>query len=647
MNAAQLLERLEHGDRHVRDEAFDRIAASGDRELFAPLAQQAQPTNPYMEALFCRFLQNLPAALALPHLIILLRSPNTATRAHALNTLDNVDFEQRFHLLLELLESEYRDVQLHMLRQLGSHKRSAAIHDIAPLLSSADEEMMTAAFAALQQIDAPRSRKLLLPFLRSPEPLRQIGALNALGDMESFGRWKRFLPCLRSSKPEVRRVAVLNISRKAGRRAYKPLISLLETEQDEEVAKLIINRMALDPDDRAAQVLIPTAATHSNLQIRRSAAWVIEEMDEKRLSRNMQALLPNSPEEVQAYILTKMGQRQLPDCGGILASYTGEENPMRLRYAALEGLGFLRQRAFLPTVLPYLKSDDPMTAYVATLAAVQLADRLGDSPELLDLLLSTDRETLVLKQVVLQFMIDAITWDFDDRKLFEVLVSCMGSENENVGYLATILLGKCRGYQELVQPLLDRAIDDSSADMRQVAQNSLNEVLDGDLSLLLDALESGESPFPIQMQYLELMSQLRWNRQSAERALEVFAKLPPPQDTRTLFPVLQEIARAVYQAASETCRGRFSALTPSSLWYLALGQAWLHSLGALESAEDRADWRALFAVDDADLILFAAGTAVEAGADWVVEAIIERIGRHPDDLVNAGLRALVKKLLEM
>ena len=647
MNAAQLLERLEHGDRHVRDEAFDRIAASHDRELLTSLAQRALPTDLYMETLFCRFLQNMPAALALPHLALLLRSSNAPTRAHALNSLDNVDFEQRFPFLLELLASEYRDVQLHVLRQLGSHKRSAAIYDIAPLLSSADEEMMTAAFAALQQIDAPRSLKLLLPFLRFPEPSHQIGALNALGDMESFGRWKRFLFCLRSPEPEVRRAAVLNISRKAGRRAYKPLISLLETEQDEEVAKLIINRMALDPDDRSARVLIPAAATHSNPQIRRSAAWVIEEMDEKRLSRNMQALLPNSSEEVQAYILTKMGQRQLPDCGGILASYTDEENLPRLRYAALEGLGFLRQRAFLPAVLPHLKSDDPMVAYVATLSAVQLVDRLGDSPELLDLLLSTDRESLVLKQVVLQFMIDSITWDFDDRKLFEALVSCMGSENENVSYLATILLGKCRGYRELVQPLLDRAIDDPSADIRQVARNSLNEVLDGDLSLLLDALESGERDPSIQMQYLELMSQLRWNREGAERALEIFAKLPPPQDTRTLFPVLQEIARAVYQVASEACRDRFFALTPSSPWYLALGQAWLHSLGGLESGEDRADWRALFAVDDADLVFAAAETAVEAGADWVVEVIIERISRHPDDPVNARLRALVKKLLEM
>jgi len=643
-SAAHLLERLQHGDRHVRDETFDRIAASRDPELLAPLAQRAQPADPYMELLFSRFLQNVPAASTLLHLGGLLRSPNASTRAHALSTLDGIDFEQRFELLLELLGSEYQDVQLHALGVLGTHKRSAAIHGIAPLLTSPDEEVATAAFTSLQQIDAPRSLRLMLPFLRSSEPARQIAALNALGSMASFRRWKRLLSCLRSPDSEVRRAAVLNLSRKAGRKAYKHLIPLLETEPDEEVAKLIINRMALAPDDRVARVLIPTAATHPNPQIRRSAAWVIEEMDEDLLGRHMQHLLPRSSEEVQAYILTKMGQRQLPGCGPILASYAGEDRPARLRYAAFEGLGFLQQREFLPVVLPYLQSEDPMAAYVATLTAVQLVDRLGDCPELIDLLLSTHAESTVLKQVVLQFMIDALAWDFDDSRLFEVLVSCVRSENENVSYLATILLGKCRGRRELVQPLLEQALDGPSADIRQVARESLDQVLDGDLSCFLDALQEPEFSFAKLCVNARLLAELRWGPDSARRGLEVFDALQCPEEEPDAPQVLGKIARAVYQADPEACRRYFARPAANPRWRRAVGQAWLHSLGRMERPADRSDWHVLFA--DAELGLDAARQAVAAGADWAVQAMIERIGRCPDDPVSPHLRAAVRELVE-
>lgn len=647
MNAALLLEQLQHGDRHVRDEAFDRIARTHDPGLLEPLAALAQPSSTYLETLFCQYLQNVPANLALPYLQRLLHSPHAATRQHALGALDQVDIELRLQPLIALLPSPHQDVQLHVLRELGLHRRSVALNSIRPLLDAEDQKLARAAFEAIQRIDAPRSIRMLRPFLEASETWRQVAALEALGRMTTFKKWKHLLPCLESGDAEVRRAAILNLSRKGQARASRHLLHLLEKETDEEVAKLAINRLALFPDDRMARILIRIAATHDNLQLRRSASWVIEELDEKLLRKAMLPLLSGGDEELQAYILTKMGTRQLPDCGPILVEHLDDRHAARVRYAALEGLGFLRQREFLPAVVPYLQSDDPMAAYVATLTAVQLIVRLDDCPELTELLMAPEDEHVVLKQVVLQYMIDAISWDFDDPTLFQALVENLHSGNENISYLSAILLGKCRGQRQLVPPLLAAILDNPSVDIRQVARDSLDQVLDGDLSPLLDLTEEGPQDPDQLCLYAGLLSTLRWNAESARRGLEIFPALPCPQGMAQADQFRRDIARGLYSANPQTCRAFFAQASADTHWRLAVGQAWLESLGALTLPEDRADWQKLFAEGDGDLVRTVVRTAVDVGAGWTVEPLIARIAQCPDDPLTPELRQAVRKLTKL
>ena len=647
MNAATLLEQLQHGDRHLRDEAFDRIARSRDPELLEPLAALAQPSSTYLETLFCQYLQNVPSNLALGHLQRLLHSPHAATRQHALDALDQIDIEQRLQPLIDLLSCPHRDVQLHVLKELGVHRRSVALNAIRPLLDSAERERVEAAFEAVQRIDAPRSISMLRPFLKASDPWRQVAALEALGRMATFKRWKPLLPCLRSDAVEVRQAAILNLNRKGQARANRQLIRLLGRETDEEVAKLAINRLALFPNERMARLLIRIAATHDNLQLRRSASWVIEELDENLLRKAMLALLTGGDEELQAYILTKMGTRQLPDCGPILVEHLQEKHAARVRYAALEGLGFLRQREFLSAVVPYLRSADPMAAYVATLTAVQLIVRIDDCPELTELLLAPEDEHVPLKQVVLQYMIDAISWDFDDPTLFQVLVENLHSGNENISYLSAILLGKCRGQRQLVPPLLESILENPSADIRQVARDSLDQVLDGDLSPLLDLMEGGSRDPDQLCLYAGLLSTLRWNAESASRALEIFPELPCPEGMAQADQFRRDIARGLYKANHQACRIFFAQAPADDHWRLAVGQAWLESLGALNLPEDRADWQKLFVEGNTDLVRTAVRAAVDVEAEWTLESLIARIEQCPDDPLTPELRQAVRKLTEL
>ena len=644
-----LLDALNHGDKHVRDEAFNSIAASSDPSLLESLAERATPDNSYMEALLCKYLQNLPAHSSLVHLTKMAQSTNDSTRNHAREALSQIDIEDRLETLLALLESPFTDVARYALSELGAHRRSVAIRRIQPLLDAADEEISTAAFEALRHIDLPRSVRVLAPYLKSERPHRRIAAMEALGTMDSYTRWKRFLPCLRAPEPDVRKTAIVNLSRKAGRKVHPHLIRILQTEQDEEVAKLAINRMALDPDLDVARALIPVAARHANPQIRRSAGWVIEEMDEELLGRAMHDLLPRADEEEQAYILTKMGMREMEACGDIIASYLEGERPLRVRYAALEGLGFLRLQKHLPRVVPYIGSDDPMAAYVATLTAVQLIQRLSDCPELVALLASPDEDSVALKQVILQFMIDAITWEFDDAELVRVLLANLESANENIRYLSTILLGKCQGTKELVSSLIVIATGDDNEEVRRVALESLDQILQGDLAALLAMLQDESLEDGQRQAYLRMMPKLKWGTPSARIALSVFDR---PEPLAGMSPdeyegIMEALAAAVFKSDPGGSKAYFQGGDPQFAWSRALGTAWLRSLGELAAPQERAEWHILFAAEDPGLCLGAAELAVVTGSRWALDSILERIRWTADRAVADALRAATRRLLDM
>ena len=643
MNAPELLARLDHADPRVRDDVFDRIAASQDRRILEPLAQKAQAHDRYVETLFCRFLENMPPDVAVQHLPALLASPNRVTRGHALNVLDALPDGYQMDMLTGLLDSGETDVLVHALGKLGVHRRTTALNRVLPLLASENTEVSRAAFEAIEKIDSPRAVGAVMSFLKTGHPERQILALNALGRMSCFRKWKRLLPALQSSDASVRKTALLNLSRKAGPKAHAHLASLLDREQDEEVARLALSRMALRPDKATAATFIQTAAAHPDPQVRRSAGWIVGELGGDLLREVLLDLLPGVSEEVQAYILIKMGQRELTGCGRVMSSYIAETTSVRLRYAALEGLGYLRDRTFLPVVSPYIRSSDPMEAYVATLATVQMIDRLDHSPELKQLLLSPQDEGVLLKQVVLQFMIDAVSWTFDDPVLMDALENNLASGNTNVRYLSIILMGRSR-QRDFVARLTPIAAGDANRDIRQVARDALNEILSGDLSCILDELAKPQIPLEGKTRLLSLLPELSCNPESAERALEALDAMPVDRAPTVLSGLLASMAAIVYSANPLAVRTFWASSGQHTFWRLCLGKAWLQSL-RMDTAGGRGDWRTLLAEQDAGLVRVALQRAVDEQARWALDPILDRLHACQDAELVADMRMAVKRIL--
>lgn len=637
MSAQDLMNRLRDADRHVRDDAFDRIASSRDPELLSLLADQAHGDDPFVEALFCRYLSHREPAEAFDPLRRLLASPNAPTREHACQTLATFAVEQRLEVLLELLTASQADVVCFALRELGQHRRSVAIPAIADLLLAADDEVTEAAFEALSHIDHPRAARAVRPLLTHEEPRRRVLALDALGLMEHFRRWRRLLPGLDDPEASVRMAAVRNLSRLVGQRAHGPLLKLLERESDQEVIKLILSRLALEADLAVATALIPLAAMHDDPQVRRAAGWVVEEFEDELLGRALDRLLETAGPEVRAYGLVKMGTREMAGAGERMVRYLDGDQPPRVLYAALEGLGFLRQPRWLDRVVPFIDSSDPMTAYVATLTAAQLAENLSDCPPLLRILQSPDEERVALKQVVLQFMIDTISWTFDDA-IYALLVQLLGSSNENTGYLAAILLGRARGRQDLVEPLLTAALGHPHEGVMEAARESLNEVLDGRLVPVFERLDR-------QPGAIHLLPQLRWDTASVARGLELIdaaaqADELSDADLRVVAEAVVAVDAAAVRAALDGGR-----LTPR--WHHALGLARLDALGDLSTPEAQSEWREMIAADDDKLVSVACARALEHRPPWATEILLRRAAGAGTTPMADTLRHAVRELMDL
>ncbi|MBL4890157.1 MAG: hypothetical protein JKX97_09085 [Candidatus Lindowbacteria bacterium] len=646
MKSQDLVKQTSHPDPKFRNEAFDRIASSQNREFLPLLQELAVPEKPQMELLFSKYLANISPQESVPHLRLLLASPNSVTRKNAFRTLMNLNILFSLPVYMDLLDSNHSDTVIDTLEQLGIQKKAVGIDRMKHLLRSEDEKICSETFKAFRLINAQRSLIILEPFLKDSNPKRVVSCLVALGRMSVFTNWKLMLPLLESENSDVRTAAVLNLVRQVGTKAYPYLLSLLENDKDDEVVKIVINRLSIAPSRVIVEALVLAAASHGSPVIRRTAGWVIDEIEVELLKKSMLHMIKKSSEDVRSYILTKMAQRNLPGCGEIFVSYINPSVTPRLRISALEALGYLRDQIFLPTVAQYIKSTDPMESYVATLSAAQISRSMDDCPELSALLLDPDPKKDVQKQVVLQYMIDALTWKYDDKKLADVLRNNINSENQNIRYLSVILLGKS-GRPEFVGALTSVAFHDLDEAVQEISRESLEELLKGDNSYFLDGFTREGVTMEAQSRLINLMSTLPWNKESSEQALDVFAEIKFDGFYPELYAPLERIAQKVFAKVTEDIRLHFRVEVTEGPWRLMLGRAWLNSLRDLRTRTEQEDWRVLLREKNHRLVKDIVGKALTRRAQWAVPALIDKIEQEADDDFNNQLRNAVKELMAM
>ena len=472
----------------------------------------------------------------------------------------------------------------------------------------------------------------------------RIAALNTLGRMSSFPRWHVFVSQLTSDDAQVRRAAVSNLSRKAGGRAYRYLIPLLDSEQHDDILRQIIGTLALRPTKELCIELIRIASAHPSQDIQHAADWVLEEIDAELLGKALLAVLKNASEDTIVFVVEKMGRRRLPGCREVIAAYVRKEDRPRVRIAALEALGYLGDTRYLAEIAAFIHSVDPMEAYMATVSACQVAPFIDECPQLMDILRSSDENQVVLKQVVLQFLADTNRFRLENGELFTIARDNLSEENINVRYYSVMLLGRM-GRRDVIVRLSAVALADDEPNVRATARGALDEVQHGDNSFLLDQLGRGAFPDTTTHEVYNTLAGFSWNLESARQAIDVLAAHFEDDNDEQLAPVLIRIARKVFALDPEGIRQYFEKHRTPNIWRLCLSEAWLESMENLMSRQERRDWRRLFQDEDPRIASKALDAAVRARMEWTIDPMLERLYRYREDSLSSGIRGAVTTVL--
>jgi len=632
-----------HDERTIKQlHAFVQSGNQGDFTAFLTGFEGGDARS--LELMFCRILSEVQPDSSRPFLEKLYKSPNPATRKEVERIVENMDSRARYGFYSHLLDTGDTNVRVRAIEKLAGIKGAQVVNRMAEFLNDSDMKLVKTAFRALGTTGSADAVKRLEQFVEHEDAERSIEAINTLGAMQSFKHWKKLLPVLDSKEPRVREAAALNLNRKAGRKALPYLIKRLEDENDPDVTRLILKLLSKASDEGIAKILLKTASTGPDPGLRKFAGWLVGEIEEGTLFKAMLSLLRTcDDEDTQAYVLTRMGQRQLAGAVAILPAFISPQTPSALRYAALEGLGYLGDNSNLPAVLELMDADDPLMAYLAVMAAVRMVRHLNECPRLVSILGGNDDAVSTLKEVILQAMLDGIRWNESDAEIFAFLKANLSSKIENIAYLSTILIGRCTadGALELIA---DLALQSNNPEIRKEAMAGLDRRLDGDIRPLMKIWKPGDDWMDAAM--ISLLAELKWNPESVKRALSLLHGLDLEKASPQTIKALERLTGRLNQSAPDEIRAYFDSGRTAGRFQEILGSSWLDQLGEFETASERAIWKKMLFDGPESIARQALFRVSKPGNKWAVDPIIQRIAVDPDGPLAIELRLAVRKILD-
>ncbi|MBN2442899.1 MAG: HEAT repeat domain-containing protein, partial [Spirochaetales bacterium] len=641
MNSIDLLKQLKNPSPGQREQAMIKIGNSFDTELLAPLAGLAGPDAPEIELLFIKYLLNLPPELSISHLLSLSRSPHEATRKNVFAALDQIDWEEDPELIKKLLSFDSEPLALFVLKKLEPSKKKILLSVIAPLLSSPSEAVAEAAFTLMAAWNFPASIVLILPLLKTKEPFRLVLAISTLGRLSAFTKWKRLLPFLRSPEPEVRQAAVQSIRLCGSASTYPFFLKALKQETDTGVMKELITALTGVQRTPVIRELIRLAALNPAPGVRKAANWAVNEYRGKLLHKSIKMMLNPKNETLCRFLITKIGELRLTECGHLVVVFLNPKAPGPLQYAALESLCLLKDKKYINLLKPFIKSPDAMKAYLATLAAANTVSTLDECGELKDIFFSSLPEQEVLKQTVLELMNGTLAWNPGDPAILAALKANLNNRDMNTRYLSLFLIKKTKD-RSFIPLLTQKAIDDPDEVVRDTVVQCIDSLLEGDVGYYLKTMAVNQPDREQESITMKLLLRLGWDRRNALEAITFFAQ-KRWQYSKELTP----LAVKLYQI----CPGEIEdfvrleqAFTP---WLLALASAWLANINPLNSENNKVHWLTLLHKNIPGLQALLVRKAIDNKSKWAVEPLQQSLDRIADP-AEAGLtKEAVKTILEL
>ena len=627
MNSTVLLQQLKSPDPAKRRQAILKIGNSFDTQLLVPLAALATTDAPEIELLLIKYLQNLPLEHSLSYLLPLSRSHNEATRNNLFAALDQIDWEQDPEIIKKILTFDNEPLVLFVLSKLEPIKRQILLEIIAPLLSSSSRDVAEAAFKLIASWNFASSIPLLLPFLKTKQGFQKLLAISTLGRLSAFTKWKRLRPFISSPDPEVRQVVVQSIRLCGGTSPKVFFLKALKQETDAKVVKELITALRGVQSSAVIYELIRLAALHKVPGVRKTTNWAVNEYSGKILQKAIKKMLNPKDETLCRFLITKIGELQISECGYLVVSFLNAKVPAPLKYAALESLCLLKDKKYLNRLRPYIKSSDPMEAYLGSLAAANTISSLDECSELKDIFISSAPEHDVQKQTLLELINSHLNWDPVDEDILDALKTNLNNQNTNTRYLSLFLIKKTKD-SSFIPLLTQKAIDDPEQVIRDAVVQCIDSILGGDLGYYLKSLANIPQDQEQECRILTLILQLSWDRKNAVEAITFFAG-ERWQKTEQLI----QLAAKLYPVCPRAIEDFVRQEQVSTPWLLALSSAWLANINPLNTEANKEHWLTLLNKGIPELQTLLVNKAVNNKSKWAVEPLQHSLDCITDQVI--------------
>jgi len=634
LSAREVISLLRSTSWRHRQRAQEMIAEAESAEFVRELVRLSGAEGEPLRVAVCRGLGRKSANL--PLLKPFLEDESERVRSEAEWLFQKYATPEKVETLIELLGSKHSYARAFAATALGNSRAPVAVKPLIDTLDDPNGAVREKAAWALKQLAPPGLPRLMERLLEDEEAKVRFAALVGLGSSKKYRKWRRLQKLLDDRSVSVRLAAAWAIGRLGGRRAAGVLARALAEQEDPRVRCEAGRALRQLATKETVAPLLEASASDSDQNVRLVSGWAVDQIPEKaKLSVLLERARSSDP-RMRMLVCAKLGSVGAEEALAELKRILATDESSQVRAVAAEALGEKGDRGAIPALVAALQSD-PLVSYSAVVSLMKLWDP-RDAGSLIGLLERESGASSVLQQVILKRLGELPLGSALQREAVTLLISKLSHDNINVRYLAAGALGEIASFDALI-PLVRVSCHDPDENVRAFALDSIERTIDGNpLILLRYALESSRPPIGETFRVLSRVRiDAKYLEQTVTRCLRAWEKFGEARCGRDLRKLLFSIARMDPEILLEVLDD--TASVDSRLLLLDCIEEFCRK----ESYKPAVVKGLLDLVRNPNGALRAAALRVLAfaGDDSVLETLVERAVREPDENAREAARSAV------
>ena len=386
-----------------------------------------------------------------------------ATAVDALNQFNDPRVND---LLLNALKVDSEDIQLSAVHGLLQHKNNRTIEVFISLLKNKSWWVRSNAAWVLGEFGEGRAVKPLLSLLLDRDELGkvQVAAIRALGNIGDARAVETLTEFLSSDNFELKDVAISALGEFQDPHASEALKEISLRDNDASIREKAVDALAKIKGERLA-VMVEKNAADREQDIRYLTAFALGEMGDRRAIKTLIKGLKATSESVQLKATQLLGEmRAYPAVYPLLEALQDPEFPFRA--LAAKALGQINGRNAEIGIIQTLDSDDDPNVILAEIQALGFMKSPNGSGEVVRFLEGPFKIAWGAAKALCKMV--------GNKRVLPKLEELLESKDTGVREKVVFALGGIEDEKSI--SLLKKALDDQSAGVRKIAQESLKNL---------------------------------------------------------------------------------------------------------------------------------------------------------------------------